>query len=100
MSATPHPPPTGYSSMAYPPSYSYDLQLRDERIHHLELENVRLQVKLEQAETDAHSTLETMMAVIRMGSQRGSQAPVNGIGACSNEKTRIDGPKRMTKHDE
>jgi hypothetical protein len=66
------PPPAGVNSstMAYQHGFQYELQIRDQHIHQLQLDNVRLQVKLEQAEKDVKTAMEAMMVALRSGSSK------------------------------
>lgn len=66
------PPPPGISTMPMVPlqNIQYALQIRDQRIHKLHMDNVRLQLKLEQAEHDVMTAMKAMMVAYRSGNDK------------------------------
>ncbi len=57
------PPPPRVKPMPIVPlqNVQYKLHIRDQRIHQLHMDNMRLQVKLEQAEHDIKTAMKAMM---------------------------------------
>jgi hypothetical protein len=91
-SLQPPPPPGARSStMGYQHGFQYELQIRDQHIQQLQLDNVRLQVKLEQAEKDVKTAMEAMMVVLRPGSNKQqTTSPTKTIMAPKLESERVD----------
>lgn len=57
--------------MALERALQYEVGIRDRRIHELELDNMRLMVKLEQAENDVRVATNMIMVASRSGSKDG-----------------------------
>jgi hypothetical protein len=74
----------------------YEIQMRDQHIRQLDLENVRLKVKLEQAEMDAKTVVDVMMIAFRsQGMERNLITPTEIIrGQRSEEQSEATGEFR------
>lgn len=77
-------------AMALERSLQFELQIRDQHIHQVEMDNVRLKVKLEEAEKDVRMATDMVMAACRSGNDTQQQAisPVKTMMASRAEEPR------------
>jgi hypothetical protein len=83
----------GNGSMAFERALQYEVSIRDQRIRELELDNMRLMVKLEQAENDVKTATDMIMVGCRSGSKYSGQEAKPASMAVPR---RVEGPRTTT----